>query len=49
MMVYHKHVKAIHEASALDKDKMVAPMEIWFDSDALDAFFDERRAVEPTE
>jgi hypothetical protein len=39
----HKHIKAIQEAAAFDKDKMVAPKELWFNSEALDAFFEERK------
>jgi len=42
-MAYHRHVKSIMESAAFDKDRMVAPKELWFDEKGLEEFYEARR------
>ncbi len=44
-LVYHRHVKGILEAAALDPEKLVAPKDIWFDGKLLDQWFESRRSL----
>ena len=40
-----KSVRSIHEAAALDPEKMLPPKEIWFDGEAMEKWYADREEL----